>query len=211
VEKLTNGIPSFLVDGLDLAAIDSIRRANSDEHEVKFADYATRIPKAWRWAKEFKLDQSSPLDTLDIGTGPGYFVHVCRRLGHNSIGLDRPSCTVYPELRQWLGVPCIEHEIKPNTPLPAPGRFDLITSFLCPFNYLVGERRFWTLSEWSFFFGHLQNDLLKPGGRVIFQIKKGRHGQENQSRDPALLSICGDHGGELVVTYWSLTPSHQRP
>jgi SAM-dependent methyltransferase len=193
-----NDIPGFLSEGLDFAAVDVIRRAYSGEHEVKFADYAPRIRKAWRWAQELKLAQSPPLDILDIGTGPGYFVHVCRRLGHNSVGLDRPGLTVFPELRDWLGISCIEHEIRPNTPLPVPRRFDLVTSFLSPFNYLPRERRFWTLAEWTFFFDDLRQRVLKPSGRAIFQIKKGRHGEENQIQDPDFVRLCTDRGGELM-------------
>lgn len=194
---MNNNIPEFLLEGLDFAAVDPIRRAYADEHEVKFCEYDRRIQRAWSWAQKLKLDRSPPLDILDIGTGPGYFVHVCRRLGHNCTGLDRPGLTVFPELRQWLGVPCIEHKIRPNTPLPVPRRFDLVTAFLSPFNYLPGPRRFWTLDEWLFFFDDLQAEVLKPNGRVVLQIKEGRHGEENQNRDPAFLHLCSERGGEF--------------
>jgi len=33
------------------------------------------------------------------------------------------------------------------------GRFDLVTVFACPFNYLELEHRLWTIAEWSFFCG----------------------------------------------------------
>ena len=51
------------------------------------------------------LDRASPLRILDIGTGPGYFPFICRKLGHKCLALDKPGYPFYERLclRGWHG------------------------------------------------------------------------------------------------------------
>jgi SAM-dependent methyltransferase len=190
--------PASLLDGLDLSALERIRlSAGGIKPTNKFANYSARLSKAWKQVRWLNLDQSPPLDILDIGLGAGYFLFVCQRQGHRGIGLDRPGFPVWKRVHEWLGIQSVDHMVMPNTPLPALGRFDLVTSFMCPFNYLDSERRFWTLAEWSFFFDHLRNDVLKPGGRVAFELK-GAQGQESQIHDPSFVRLCSERGGVLT-------------
>lgn len=189
--------PASLLDGLDLSALEAISRSAADIKPTnKFANYSTRISKAWKQVRWLNLNQSPPLHILDIGMGSGYFLFVCQRLGHSGVGLDRPGFPVWKKVHEWLGVQSVDHMVTPNTPLPALGRFDLVTAFYCPFNYLDSGKRFWTLAEWSFFFDHLRDDVLKPSGRVAFELK-GAQGEESQISDPAFMQLCVERGGVL--------------
>jgi hypothetical protein len=76
------------------------------------------------------------------------------------------------------------------------GRFDLVTSFKCPFNYVDDEHRFWTLGEWSFFLDDVRDNVLKAGGRVALKIRIGR-GKENQIDDTAFVDFCASRGAEI--------------
>lgn len=68
-----------------------------------------------------------------------------------------------PQICSWLGVNTIKYTIAPYTPLPdLESRFDLVTAFACPFNYLESDYRLWTMPEWSFFFDDLRDHALKP-------------------------------------------------
>jgi SAM-dependent methyltransferase len=192
------GFPGHLLEGLDLSAFDDVcRSASSSRHKLKYADLNMHMERAWKEAKRLGLDQSPPLDVLDIGLGAGYFLHVCQRLGHRVVGLDRPGFPFWQRVREWLGVDrVVEHTIGPNTPLPEMGRFDLVTAYACPFNYVRGEKRLWSLWEWSFFFDHLRNDVLKPNGRLALKLRKryadGLEPQLDEAR--SFTELCRDRG-----------------
>jgi len=144
--------PASLLAGLDLSAFDQLRRTTEEWRDykvkhadkVKYADLKRSLARAWKEAKRLGLDSSPPLDILDIGMDPGFFLYVCKRLGHRGVGLDQPGhFPMWQGLRQWLGVRChIEHAIKSNEKLPADtGRFDLVTAFRDQFNYNPTDRR----------------------------------------------------------------------
>jgi SAM-dependent methyltransferase len=196
---IVSGFPSHLLDGLDLSELDAICRnsVKATRQKLKFADLDKEMTRAWKTAKGLGLDQSPPLDVLDIGLGAGYFLYVCQRLGHRVVGLDRPDLPVWPQICGWLGVkPIIEHTIEPYTQLPDMGRrFDLITAFACPFNYLELEHRLWTIAEWSFFFDDLRDHALKRNGRFVLRLRKEIRGLELQPRDAALFDeFCRARG-----------------
>lgn len=185
-------LPAFFLDELDLSALEEIQQFAKDVKPTnKFANYHTRLLKAWKQAIWLKLDEAPTTEILDIGMGAGYFLYVCQRLGHRGIGIDRPGFPVWEKVRKWLGVECINHTVKPFEPLPDAGRFDLVTSFYAPFNYLHREKRAWTLDEWTFFLDNLRDDVLRPGGRVALEIKGGQIG------DPDFVEFCLERGAVL--------------
>jgi SAM-dependent methyltransferase len=193
--------PQHLLDGLDLSAFEELCNATEErrDHKLSYADLELWIARAWKEAKRLGLDSSPPLDILDIGMGPGYFVYVCQRLGHRAVGLDRPGhYPFWQGLRQWLGArDVVEHTIKPFETLPANiGPFDLVTSYRAQFNYVADEKRLWTLAEWGFFLDHLRDQVLKPGGRLALRLAKQEHkGEEGLKRsDEALARFMADRG-----------------
>jgi hypothetical protein len=92
-------------------------------------------------------------------------------LGHRCAGLDQPNCIPFMvESRRWLGIDVTDHEIRPNQPMPALGRFDVVTAYRAQFNRSNG--RLWSFDEWSFFLDDLRDNVLKPGGRLVIKFAK---------------------------------------
>ena len=121
-----------LLDGLDRSGFEDLCQSTKErrDHKLSYADLELWVARAWKEARRLELDNSQPIDVLDIGTGPGYFPFVCQKLGHRCVALDRPGeFPFWQAIRRWLGVNrVVEHTIKPFEPLPAEiGRFDLVT------------------------------------------------------------------------------------
>jgi SAM-dependent methyltransferase len=205
--------PQHLLDGFDRPAFDELCRSTEErrDHKLSYGDLDLWIARAWKEAKRLGLDSSPPLDVLDIGMGPGYFLYVCQRLGHRCVGLDRPGLfPFWQALRRLLGVHAVvEHTIKPNEKLPADlGRFDLVTSFRAQFNYHAEEKRLWSLDEWAFFLDHLRDHVLNPDGRLALRLAKQEHkGEEGLKRsDDALARFMADRGAIQSKTLLVFAP-----
>ena len=172
--------PRQLMDGLDRAEFYKLCRSTEEHrlHKLKYADLELWLTRAWQEATRLGLDKSQPLDVLDIGMGPGYFLYVCQKLGHRCVGLDRPGFfPFWRSLRQFFGVHhIVEHVIKPMENLPATlGHFDLATAFRAQFNYNAKEKRLWNLDEWAFFLDNVRDNILKPGGHFALKLAKQEH------------------------------------
>jgi SAM-dependent methyltransferase len=205
--------PHHLLDGLDQSAFDRLCRSTEErrEHKLKYGDVELWLGRAWKEATRLGLERSPPLDVLDIGMGPGYFLYVCQTLGHRCVGLDRPGLPFWQGLREWLGVRrVIWHMIEPKEPLPAAelGRFDLVTSFRAQFNFNSDEKRLWNLDEWAFFLDDLRDHVLKPGGRFALKLAKQEHkGQAGLKRsDDSLTSFMLGRGAIQTKTLLDFAP-----
>ncbi len=192
------GFPTHLLDGLDNAAFETIcRSATSTRHKFKYGDVSVHMTRAWKLAKRLDLHKSEPLDIIDLGLGAGYFVYICRRLGHRCEGLDRPGFDLWQRIREWLGIiDIVEHTIEPNVPLPELGRFDLVTSFACPFNYARDENRLWTVAEWSFLLDQLRDRVLKTNGRLALKLRQHYPGgyEPTEQETNAFAELCRNRG-----------------
>jgi SAM-dependent methyltransferase len=200
--------PSYLVSGLDSSELEAICRSavKATRQKLKFGDLQKEMTRAWKTAKDLGLDVSPPLDILDLGLGPGYFLYVCQKLSHRVVGLDRPDLPVWPEIRKWLGVKTIiEHTIGANRALPKMGRrFDLVTAFACPFHYVESQHRLWTIDEWNFFFDDVRDRILKPNRRLALILRKQIRGLQPTTDEAKLFDeLCRDRGlsgiGEMRV------------
>jgi SAM-dependent methyltransferase len=120
------------------------------------------------------LDDGKPRRVLDIGCGAGFFLLVCRHLGHSVQGLDLDSIAVFNESIEHFGIDRVTHEILPFEPLPAfEGRpFDLITAFAAKFERYDTppgvEIEIWGEPEWAYFLNEIRERLV-PGG--LFHLK----------------------------------------
>jgi hypothetical protein len=131
----------------------------------KYLDAERRLGESLRDAMDLELHLAPPLRILDIGTGPGYFPYVCKKFGHDCIGLDKPGMTMFEALRKWVGTKVIDHRISPRGPLTTlAGKFDVVTAFRCPFYVVRSQRRLFTIAEWSYFLDDLKGNLLLPSG-----------------------------------------------
>lgn len=70
--------PPHLTDGLDTKVFDTISRdtRKTSRQKLIYADLNDRLARAWKDDTGLDLDRSPPLDVLDIGHGPGYFLYV---------------------------------------------------------------------------------------------------------------------------------------
>jgi len=205
--------PPRLRDGLDLFAFDELCRTTDDgEFKEKYSDLEYWLATSWKEARRLELDRSPPLDILDLGMGPGYFLYVCQTLGHRCVGLDVPGGSAFKQaLRKWLGIArVVESAIMPKTPLPDLGCFDLVTAYRCQFNYNPTEKRLWNLDEWTFFLDDLRDNVLKPHGRFVLKLTKqdvkGRAGLRRDNPElTRLLRERGAHDTTNVMIFDPLT------
>jgi SAM-dependent methyltransferase len=181
------------------------------EHKLSYADVELWLTRSWKAARRLGLDKSPPLDVLEIGIGPGYFLYVCQQLGHRCVGIDRPG--EYPfwkAVRQWLSVRnVVEHTIEPHKLLPKTlGTFDLVTAFRAQFNYNAELERLWNLDEWSFFLDDLRDHVLRPGARFALRLGKQEHkGNEGLKRsDSELTEFMESRGAKDEAKVLLFTP-----
>jgi len=125
--------------------------------------------------RRLELDYGRRKQILDIGSGAGYFLYICKWLGHEAIGLDIDEVPMYPEMTHLLGLQRVVWRVQAFVPLPDLGRkFDLITAFMICFNN-HNQEDLWGVPEWDFFLEDLANHL-RPGGRVWLELNRQRDG-----------------------------------
>jgi SAM-dependent methyltransferase len=163
-----------LVRELESKGFEQIRvkYANPDDQKgwPKYVDAAHRLELAIRQARFLQLDRCKPLRLLDIGSGAGYFLFVCKRLGHSVMGLDLDWPLMYAEMFELLEMPRKIWRIEPFQPLPnLGGRIDLVTGFAVCFNS-HGSNSVWGVKEWDFFLDDVRKNVLSPRGEIYFEL-----------------------------------------
>ncbi len=143
--------------------------------------------------RELELDYAPPSSVLDIGCGAGYFLYICKTLGHEVLGLDMDSFPMFRELTKLLEVPRVITRIDAFRPLPkVDRRFDVITAHLICFNAHKSEK-LWGPAEWDFFLDDLASHLT-PGGRVWLELNREYDGSYYS---PELAAFFRSRGAEL--------------
>lgn len=147
---------------------------------VELCDYERKLEIAVVNAMLAGLHEGPRLRILDIGSGGGYFVAACRRLGHTCEGTEVPAsrlspaiAAAYAELASALRVaPVRELWIAARTPIAelVPGTYDLITAHKICFD---GHMRAnpWSVQEWQFFVEDACR-YLAPGGRLVLELNE---------------------------------------
>lgn len=156
------------------------------------------------------LDFSGPKRVLDLGSGAGHFLHICKRLGHDVLGLDIPDPGIawYGEVLGLFGVRRVIWRIDPFVPLPGLGpRFDYVCGFMVCFNRHVYEDA-WKIEEWRFFLDDLSTRLNR-GAIVWLELNPGVNGLHYS---PELRSFFESRGaiidGKRLV--WGMDEMHYR-
>ena len=169
-----------LLKGLDQSEFERLRVKYGVEGETKawqkYVDEKRWLRLAIEQAQELHLDRRRPSRILDLGSGAGYFLYVCKRLGHDGFGLDLDWPALYFETFKLLGLRRVIWHIDPYVPLPAfPARFDLVTAFAICFNAHETDH-VWGAKEWQFFLDNLEKNVLKPGGEVFLSLNPEPYG-----------------------------------
>ena len=132
------------------------------------------------------IHRGRPLRILDIGCGPGYFLHLCRYWGHETLGLDVPGNQIFDKLMDTLALPRLDEPVRALAPLPdAIGRFDLVTAYSIDFDELPLTGQPWGMAAWQFFMSDV-GKLLRPGGRLFLRLNLDKYGLQRLQDLPAL-------------------------
>jgi SAM-dependent methyltransferase len=143
---------------------------NDQKGWPKYVDAGHRLELAIRQARSVQLDRRKPLRILDIGSGAGYFLFVCKQLGHRVLGLDLDWPPMYAETFQMMEMPRCVWRIEPFQPLPdLGGRFDFLTGFAVCFNS-HGSDHVWGIEEWEFFLDDVEKSVLSESGEMYFEL-----------------------------------------
>ena len=175
----------FSLDKAIMKAIDPMKfQAIHDRHAVPNpCDTWPKYLELPRWIRinlqrvhYLDLDWGRRKQILDLGSGAGYFLFICKWLGHDVLGLDVDVVPMYGEMTESLGVPRVVSRVKAFEPLPEfDHQFDLITAFMICFH---GHKSaaLWGPRQWEFFLDDLET-RLKPGGRIHLSFNRENNGQ----------------------------------
>jgi SAM-dependent methyltransferase len=143
---------------------------NDQKGWPKYVDAGHRLELAIRQARSVQLDRRKPLRILDIGSGAGYFLFVCKQLGHRVLGLDLDWPPMYAETFEMMEMARCIWRIEPFQPLPdLGGRFDFLTGFAVCFNS-HGSDHVWGIKEWEFFLDDVEKSVLSDSGEMYFEL-----------------------------------------
>ena len=167
-----------------IASIDRQKfQAIHDKHAIenpgrmwpKYLDLQRWMTINLRRVRELELDFGRRRDILDIGSGAGYFLYICKWLGHRPLGLDIDEVPMYAEMTRTLELERVVWRVQAFERLPPlPRKFDLITAFLICFNNHKTQA-LWGPEEWDFFLDDITAHL-EPGGRVWLELNRETDG-----------------------------------
>jgi SAM-dependent methyltransferase len=124
-------------------------------------------------AQDLWLDHAPPLRILDLGSGAGYFLYICKHFGHDVLGFDTDNEPLFRATIELLDVPRVIGRIERKTPLPdLGGTFDLVTAHRVCFHRIgkVRDGIEWSLSDWKFFINDIRTRFLNEKGRLLLDL-----------------------------------------
>jgi SAM-dependent methyltransferase len=206
-----------VIKSIDAQRFYEIRRKYADpaapaDAPPKYLDLRTWMRINVQRVRELELDYASPSKVLDIGCGAGYFLYICKTLGHDVLGLDMDSFPMFQELTGLLEVPRVIARIEAFRPLPKLDRkFDVITAHLICFNAHKSDK-LWGPAEWDFFLKELASHLA-PGGRVWLELNREYDGSYYSPELAKFFSQRGAelHGYRVIFNPGTLAPAATAP
>jgi cyclopropane fatty-acyl-phospholipid synthase-like methyltransferase len=124
-----------------------------------------------RWIQEklsvalwMGLDTAPKKRIIDLGTGAGWFVYVCRKMGHECYGTDMLGRSEYDAGYEFLGIDILGELTYPMQKMNLDGKFDYITTM----RSFLGQRpNAWSKEEWKFFLEDMRNHLNDNGALYL--------------------------------------------
>ncbi len=137
----------------------------------KYLDWRTWLAYNVRRIRALDLDRGRARRVLDLGCGSGYFLYICKLLGHEILGLDVGDMEMFNEMTRLLAVPRVIWRIKGFEPLPDLGApFDAVSAHLICFNDHK-HANLWGPAEWDFFLDDLKRHL-RPRAQIWFELNQ---------------------------------------
>ena len=124
-------------------------------------------------AQDLWLDRAPPLRILDLGSGAGYFLYVCKHFGHHVLGFDNDREPLFRATIELLDVPRVVGRIERQAPLPDFHQtFDLVTGHRICFHRIgkVREGVEWSPADWEFFINDVRTHVLSEDGRMLLDF-----------------------------------------
>jgi len=169
-----------LIKSIPAAGLAEIRRKHAVEDPgeawPKYLNLTLWMDKNLQRVRDLGLDAGGRRRVLDLGCGAGYFLYICRQLGHDTLGLDIDEVPMFAEMMSLLGLRRVVARVQPFVALPRfAEKFDLITAFMICFN---GHKSpgLWRREEWSFFLDDLATQL-SPRGRICLGFNQEEDGK----------------------------------
>jgi SAM-dependent methyltransferase len=195
-----------IVNGINRKAWDDLRARYPQRPGAprinRFSDIDHWLKINIERAQDLWLDRSRPLRILDLGCGPGYFLYVCKQLGHEGVGIDIDEQPLFRETTALLGVQRVIHRIEPQIPLPdLGGKFDLVSGHRVCFQKTVrwgsgpGEWHEWEPVDWKSFLDDVRKNVLKPEGRILLDFNPRADGRSFYT--PDLLEVLKMEGARI--------------
>ena len=178
LSRLTHPVnKSCLLDDIDWLQFKDLRHKYpyppGSPQINRFEDVVYWIDINVERAQDLWLDRAPPLRILDLGSGAGYFLYVCKHFGHDVLGFDTDAEPLFGATTELLGVSRFIGRIERLTPLPELGRrFDLVTAHRICFHRIgkVREGVEWSPADWEFFVNDIRTRFLEPNGRLLLDF-----------------------------------------
>jgi SAM-dependent methyltransferase len=137
-------------------------------------------------AQDLWLDRAPPLRILDLGSGAGYFLYVCKSFGHHVLGFDTDKEPLFRATIELLDVQRVIGRIERQTPLPDLHQtFDLVTAHRICFHRIgkVRDGVEWSPADWKFFIDDIRTRFLNENGRLLLDFNPRPDGSSFFSRE----------------------------
>ena len=166
-----------LLENLDWSQFEKLReqypyRPGSPQIN-RFEDVVYWIDINVERAQDLWLDRAPPLTILDLGSGAGYFLYVCKSFGHDVLGFDTDDDPLFRATTELLSVPRVIGRIQRQTPLPDLGeKFDLVTAHRICFHRIgkVRDGVEWSTADWKYFIDDIRSRFLNENGRLLLDF-----------------------------------------
>src|SRR6516164_1498552 len=139
----------------------------------RFEDVACWVDINIERAQDLWLDRAPLLRILDLGSGAGYFLYVCKYFGHHVLGFDTDNEPLFRATIELLQVPRVIGRIERQTPLANLHQtFDLVTAHRICFHRIgrVRDGVEWSTEDWEFFINDIRTRFLTQNGRLLLDF-----------------------------------------
>ncbi|MDQ6656448.1 MAG: class I SAM-dependent methyltransferase [Verrucomicrobiota bacterium] len=167
--------PERIIAGIDRQQFQAIRERHGvpepGDAPEKYLELRRWVEANIRRVRALELDFGLRRRVLDIGCGAGYFLYICKWLGHDVLGLDLDESPMFADLTKLLGVRRVIWRIERYVPLPDLGAaFDVVTAHMICFNDHKTDH-VWGPAEWEFFLDDLRQHV-RSGGRIHLEFNR---------------------------------------